>query len=134
MKPFLLWLEEEDKNNLKDALLHILHLDEDGLSTPLEAFDSSELLSQLDGLGEFKSLSAEKQNEIKTIINQQKGTVGDLVDAMTGMDTGSEESALQPPRGKEEPKQEPEPQPEQPQAPPEPMPNPPPPPGQPPPA
>lgn len=81
---FKLWLEEKDKEYYQDMILSKLDLDkEKGLSQSLDIWDTEKLLSKLNQLGEYKSLSKEIQSAIEARIKSGSGTVGDLINIIS---------------------------------------------------
>jgi hypothetical protein len=84
---FKKWLVEfEDKgfNYYKNMLLGKLSLDPNhGLDQGLDAWQPEQLISTLEGLGEFKELPADIQNQVVGQIKSRLGTLGDLVRLMS---------------------------------------------------
>lgn len=95
MKTFRVWLEDK-RNNIKDAVLQLLGLDEDGLETPLESLDVKELYRKLIPLGIWKTMSSETQNALMNIIDKKIGTVGQLIDKMNDNSDTIESPVLPP--------------------------------------
>ena len=82
---FRLWLEfqEKDFNYYKTLVLAKLNLESpEGLSVGIDSFESDNLISSLEGLGEFKELSTDIQQQIKDKIDVGEGTVEDIIRMM----------------------------------------------------
>jgi len=100
MKTFQIWIESRHKQEIAETLISQLGLDkETGLSTPLDSFDPSDFMSKIQGLGIWNQLSPEKQISIKAKVENQQGTVGDLVDEMVEIDTTGNLGGVSPPIG-----------------------------------
>lgn len=100
MKTFQIWVEVRQKEEIAKTLISLLGLDEEtGLSTPLDSFNPSDLLGKLQGLGVWRQLSPEKQVSLKGKIENQQGTIGDLVDEMVEIDTSGNLGGVSPPIG-----------------------------------
>ena len=84
---FKIWLTEfEDKgfNYYKNIVLGKLNLDQShGLSQSLDAWEPEQLINMLNGLGEFKELPEQIQNQVTGQIQSRMGTLGDLVRIMS---------------------------------------------------
>jgi hypothetical protein len=123
MKTFRIWLEERD--NIQDVILTKLGLDKNtGLGAPLKGFDHDTngdpfVIRQLEDLGEWKSLSPEKQAEARSMIARGEGTVGDLVNLLSSIDDTGEKLGIQPPEGGDEETPQQQPPPPSPQQPPQ---------------
>ena len=79
---FRIWLEYGDNfTRWKNLLLGYLGLDQNnGLSQPLDAFDSQNTKRRLSGLGEFTKLPGDVQMRVLSMFDEpQGGTVGDLI-------------------------------------------------------
>ena len=96
MKTFKIWLENK-QNNIKDTVLQLLGLDEDGLETPLESLDTKELYRKLIPLGIWRTMPSETQTVLITIIVKKIGTVGQLIDKMSSDSDTIESPAVMPP-------------------------------------
>lgn len=85
---FKLWLESEADDNYvrwKDIITGYLNLDpQNGLSQPLNTFNSNNLKEKLKGLGEFGKLPVDVQQKVLGMIDGPQGTVGDLVRMIAG--------------------------------------------------
>jgi len=100
MKTFQIWVESRQKQEIADTLVSQLGLNkETGLSAPLDSFDPSDLASKIQGLGIWRQLSPEKQAAVKGKIDNQQGTIGDLVDEMIEIDTSGNLGGVSPPIG-----------------------------------
>ena len=83
---FKTWLEYDDKdfNYYKNLLIGKLSLDHiHGLSQSLDTLATDQLISTLDGLGEFKQLPSDIQDQVIGQIKSRTGTLGDLVRMMS---------------------------------------------------
>lgn len=83
---FKLWLVEIEKSYdfYRNILLGKLNLDRThGLSQTLNTWEPEQLISILNGLGEFKKLRQETQNQVVGQIRSQMGTLGDLIHIMS---------------------------------------------------
>lgn len=79
---FKLWLEMNDKdfNFYKNLILGKLNLDRiNGLSQSVDTWEPEQLISILNGLGEFKELPMEIQDQVVGQIRSGMGTLGDLI-------------------------------------------------------
>ena len=81
MKTFKTWLEDR-QSNLKDTVLQLLGLDDEGLETPLESLNVETLATKLVSLGVWKTIPPEIQTALLTTIKNKVGTVGQLIDKM----------------------------------------------------
>jgi hypothetical protein len=98
MKSFMMWLETKEKN-IRDTVLQLLGLDDDGLETPLANLNADHMLSKLEPLGMWNSMPAGKKNEIHQMVKQQLGTVGELIDKICDLgDNEVETPGVMPPR------------------------------------
>ena len=82
---FKTWLEfqEKDFNYYKNLILGKLDLESpEGLSVSLDTFNSQNLIEQLQGLGEFKELSSDVQQQIINKVKSGDGTIEDLIRLM----------------------------------------------------
>lgn len=82
---FKTWLEfqEKDFNYYKNLILGKLDLESpEGLSVSLDTFNSQNLIEQLQGLGEFKELTSEIQQQIINKVKSGDGTIEDLIRLM----------------------------------------------------
>jgi len=80
------FVEFDDKgfNYYKNMLLGKLNLDRSqGLSQGLDAWEPDHLVSMLNGLGEFRNLPDEIQDQVIGQIKSRMGTFGDLVRLMS---------------------------------------------------
>jgi hypothetical protein len=91
MKSFRMWIESREQN-IRDTILTLLGLDEDGLETPLESLKPENIISKLEPLGMWNNLPADKQNTIKAMIKNQLGTIGELIDKITSLGPNNLES------------------------------------------
>lgn len=98
MRTFKLWLETREQN-IRDTILNLLGLDDDGLETPLESLKPEHIISKLEPLGMWNNLPSDKQSVIKGMIKQQMGTVGELIDKIVDLGGAKIESpGIMPPR------------------------------------
>lgn len=83
---FKKWLAEYDEkgfNYYKNMLLGKLNLDPtQGLDQDLNAWEPTQLISMLNGLGEFKQLSPDRQGQVIDQIKNGNGSIGDLIRLM----------------------------------------------------
>jgi hypothetical protein len=100
MKLFKEWMEQRDQNNIKQTILALLGLDDDGLGVPLESFEG--ILTKLKPLGIWQTMPAEKQAAITSMVEKGIGTVGELIDKMTEMGDSVEKTGVLEPQGDEE--------------------------------
>lgn len=83
---FSLWLERDEKDFsfFRNLILGKLGLDgNEGLSQRLNTYDSNNLISKLDSLGEFKNLPQTIQDQVKGQISSGIGTLSDLIRIMS---------------------------------------------------
>lgn len=84
---FKKWLVEYDDkgfNYYKNMLLGKLNLDQNqGISQELQVWEPEQLISILNGLGEFKELPNSVQDQVIGQIKSGTGTLGDLVQIMS---------------------------------------------------
>lgn len=84
---FKIWLTEiEDKgyNFYKNILLGKLNLDRThGLSQGIDTWEPEQLVNMLNGLGEFKELPKQVQDQVFGQIRSRMGTLGDLIRIMS---------------------------------------------------
>ena len=83
---FKTWLEYDDKdfNYYKNLVIGKLSLDHThGLSQSLDTLAPEQLISTLNGLGEFKELPSDIQDQVIGQIKSRMGTLGDLVRLMS---------------------------------------------------
>jgi hypothetical protein len=98
MKTFKIWLESKEKN-IRDTIVDLLGLDDDGLQTPLSSLNPNNVLSKLEPLGMWNSIPTGKKNEIEEMIKQQQGNVGDLIDKICDLGNNEIETpGILPPR------------------------------------
>lgn len=87
MMNFKKWLAEfddKDFNYYKNMLLGKLNLDHtQGLSQGLDAWEPEHIIAMLNGLGEFRELSSEVQDQVIGQVKSRMGTIGDLVQLMS---------------------------------------------------
>lgn len=77
-------MEDKDYNFYKNVLLGKLNLDRvHGLSQELNAWEPEQLINILNGLGEFKELPQETQDQVIGQIRSGMGTLGDLIRIMS---------------------------------------------------
>lgn len=83
---FKKWLAEfDDKgfNYYKNMVLGKMSLDQNhGLNQSLDAWEPQQLIELLNGLGEFKELPDQVQQQVFGQIKSGTGTIGDLVRIM----------------------------------------------------
>lgn len=82
---FKTWLEfqEKDFNYYKNLIMGKLDLESpEGLSVSINTFNSQNLIEQLQGLGEFKELSSDIQQQVINKIKSGDGTIEDLIRLM----------------------------------------------------
>lgn len=88
---FKVWLAEmEDKGYdfYKNILLGKLNLDRThGLSQGLDTWEPEQLINILNGLGEFKELRQQVQDQVVGQIRSRMGTLGDLIRIMSSSPT-----------------------------------------------
>lgn len=88
---FKIWLNEMENKGYdfyKNILLGKLNLDHThGLSQGLDAWEPEQLINILNGLGEFKELSQEVQDQVIGQIRSRMGTLGDLIRIMSSSPT-----------------------------------------------
>lgn len=88
---FKIWLQEmenKDYNFYKNIILGKLNLDRThGLSQGLNTWESEQLINVLNGLGEFKKLKQEIQDQVIGQIRSEMGTLGDLIRIMSSSPT-----------------------------------------------
>ena len=85
MISFKIWLEDEEKDFdfYKNLVLGKLDLDRvEGLSATLSTWEPDNLIGILNGLGEFKNLSSEVQDQVTGKIRSGDGTLGDAIRIM----------------------------------------------------
>lgn len=98
MKTFKIWLESKEKN-IRDTIVDLLGLDDDGLQIPLSSLNPNNVLSKLEPLGMWNSMPTGKKNEIEEMIKQQQGNVGDLIDKICDLGNNEIETpGILPPR------------------------------------
>jgi hypothetical protein len=88
---FKMWLAEMENKGYdfyKNVLLGKLNLDRThGLSQGLDAWEPEQLINVLNGLGEFKELRQEVQDQVTGQIRSRMGTLGDLIRIMSSTPT-----------------------------------------------
>jgi len=88
---FKVWLAEmEDKGYdfYKNILLGKLNLDRThGLSQGIDTWEPEQLINILNGLGEFKGLRQQVQDQVVGQIRSRMGTLGDLIRIMSSSPT-----------------------------------------------
>jgi hypothetical protein len=83
---FLEWFfkEEKDFDYYRNLILSKLNLKKDmGLSQDLNAWEPDNLINILNGLGEFRNLSSEIQDQIIGQIRSGSGTLHDIIRLMS---------------------------------------------------
>lgn len=88
MGNFKSWLISEeigkDFNFYKNLIISKLNLDEKiGLTQSINTWEPQQLISILEGLGEFKELTNEVQQQVIGQIKSGMGTLGDLIKLMS---------------------------------------------------
>lgn len=84
---FKFWFEQNEKDFdfYKNIIVKLLGIDEEkGLSQEINTYNSNELLTKIESLGEFKQLPAEIQQNVSNRIRSEEGTLFDLVKDMVG--------------------------------------------------
>jgi len=88
---FKVWLAEMENKGYdfyKNILLGKLNLDRThGLSQVLQTWEPEQLINVLNGLGEFKELRQEVQDQVIGQIRSRMGTLGDLIRIMSSTPT-----------------------------------------------
>ena len=83
-KNWLAEMEEKGYNYYKNILLGKLNLDHtNGLSQGIDAWEPEQLINILNGLGEFKQLPQQTQDQVIGQIRSRMGTLGDLIRIMS---------------------------------------------------
>ena len=83
-KKWLVEMEDKGYDYYKNIILGKLNLDRThGLSQGLNTWEPEQLINILNGLGEFKELRQEVQNQVIGQIRSQMGTLGDLIRIMS---------------------------------------------------
>jgi hypothetical protein len=84
MMQFKIWLNEEQGYDFfKNILFGKLNLDRDhGLSQEVDTWEPDNLINMLNGLGEFKKLPQQVQDQAIGQIRSRMGTLGDLIQIM----------------------------------------------------
>lgn len=80
------WFFKEEKNfdYYQNLVLGKLNLKKDvGLSQSLDVIETENLINILNGLGEFKNLPSEKQEQILGKIRSGSGTLHDIIRMMS---------------------------------------------------
>jgi hypothetical protein len=94
MIPFRIWLE----NKIRDTILDLLGLDDDGVSVSLDSFDVDALIRKFEPLGFWQSLDADKKQKVTSLIRRKRGTIADLIDIISKTPDTDIDYSLNPPR------------------------------------
>lgn len=94
MIPFRIWLE----NKIRDTILALLGLDDDGVSVSLDSFDVDALIKKFEPLGFWQSLDADKKQKVTSLIRRKRGTIADLIDIISKTPDMDIDYSLNPPR------------------------------------
>jgi hypothetical protein len=95
MISFRVWLENK---NIRDTVLSLLGLDQEGISASLASFDPETLIKKFEPLGFWQSLSDEKKQRATTLIKRKRGTISNLIDILSETPDTDIDYALNPPR------------------------------------
>lgn len=95
MIPFRIWLENK---NIRDTILALLGLDDDGVSVSLDSFDVDALIKKFEPLGFWQSLDDDKKQKVTSLIRRKRGTIADLIDNISKTPDRDIDYSLNPPR------------------------------------
>lgn len=95
MMSFRIWLENK---NIRDTILSLLGLDNDGVSVSLDSFDVDALIKKFEPLGFWQSLDADKKQKVTSLIRRKRGTIADLIDIISKSPDTDIDYSLSPPR------------------------------------
>jgi hypothetical protein len=95
MMSFRIWLENK---NIRDTILSLLGLDNDGVSVSLDSFDVDALIKKFEPLGFWQSLDADKKQKVTSLIRRKRGTIADLIDIISKAPDTDIDYSLSPPR------------------------------------
>ena len=77
-------MEDKGYNYYKNIILGKLNLDHmNGLSQAVDTWEPEQLINILNGLGEFKKLPQQTQDQVTGQIKSRMGTLGDLIRIMS---------------------------------------------------
>jgi hypothetical protein len=95
MIPFRVWFENK---NIRDTVLALLGLDEEGAANSLASFDPETLIKKFEPLGFWQSLTDDKKQEATSLIKSKRGTISDLIEVLSKTPGTDIDYSLNPPR------------------------------------